>query len=152
MALEDQVFCNPGWSQCSHKGRRAACQGFSAPWKSSCGRGGKWRVVTARKVQCKGLGCVQLWALEGGGRNWPRHLGCYQALARRNSNISGNHSLARDGRCLWRLCARFCYRGRIPGEVNSAFPMGYRLTVHSFYAENPNFRLEGISVQSEECL
>lgn len=43
-------------------------------------------------------------------------LAVIRALPEESSSISGNDSLALDGRCLWRLCAGFCYQEQNAGQ------------------------------------
>lgn len=43
-------------------------------------------------------------------------LAVIRGLPEESSSISGNYSLALHGRCLWRLCAGFCYQEQSAGR------------------------------------
>lgn len=157
MALQDRLFCNPG-SQTVPSVRAKASVGcvktFLHHGKSSCRAGGKWCTVTALKVQCKELGVFSCWLRKMVlGTGLGTKLAVIRGLLEETSNVSGNYSLALDGRCLWSLCAGFCYQEQNTGQGEPCiYSISYGLLTYCelILCRKSKPRLEGTAVQSEE--
>lgn len=105
-------------------------------------------VVMFPKAHAEIWGVFSCW-LSGTGHG--TKLAVIRGLPEETSNVPGNYLLALNGRCLWRLCAGFCYQEQNAGRgeprvysISCGFLMWYTLIL----CRRSKFQT-GTSVQSE---